>query len=88
MKLHAKILNLPDEADPRDGGQFAYGYKNGHRAARLAAAELALTADAEIERLREALAYMVANVGQPVSLETRDGFNKARALVGALSGAA
>ena len=83
MTFHARIMNLSGESDPRDGGPFANGYKNGHRAARHAAAELALQADAEIDGLREALAFMVANIGQPVSLETREGFARARALAGA-----
>jgi alkylhydroperoxidase/carboxymuconolactone decarboxylase family protein YurZ len=36
---------------------------------------------AKANELREALAYMVANIGQPVSLETRDGFAKAKTLL-------
>lgn len=43
--LHAKIMNLPCEEAPADSHhQFVYGYKNGHKAARHAAAELALQA--------------------------------------------
>lgn len=58
MDLHGQIMNLPgagglSEIGTTQGEQLAY--KRGHRDARHAAAELALTADAEIERLRGAL---------------------------------
>lgn len=32
-------------------------------------------------QLEEALQHMVENIGQPVALETRDGFEKAKALL-------
>jgi len=56
MDLHGRIMNLncvPDnmDADPKE----RLAYKVGHRDARHAAAELALAATAEIERLRAAL---------------------------------
>jgi hypothetical protein len=58
MGLHGQILNLHDDSDPRDsGGQFGYGYKNGHKSARHAAAELALKADAVIDAARAVLAF-------------------------------
>ena len=54
MNLHKQIMNLP--LIRVDGGEdHPIEYKFGHRDARHAAAELALTADAEIERLRTAL---------------------------------
>ena len=81
MSLHDEIMNLPSgQGTMSQSPDMAY--KIGHRDARHAAAELALKADAEIERLRAALAFMVANIGQPVALETREGFANARALLG------
>ena len=59
--LSIKIMNIPVVADPRDGGAYLNGYRQGHRDARHAAAELALAAtqaparaaltDAEIDAL-------------------------------------
>ena len=37
----------------------------------------------EIETLRNCLKFMVDNIGQPVALETRDGFEAARKLISA-----
>lgn len=54
MNLHGQIMNLP-QCDPGLEADPQRAYKLGHRDARHAAAELALAADAEIERLREAL---------------------------------
>jgi hypothetical protein len=57
MSLHRQIMNLPDNVDAgAESDAFCRGYKYGHRDARHAAAELTLSADAEIERLRDALA--------------------------------
>lgn len=57
MNLHGQIMNLPcnelHAGSPKQEVQRAYG--EGHKRARRAAAELANEADAEIERLREAL---------------------------------
>ena len=56
MNLHGQIMNLqckPANMDAEPNQKLAY--KVGHRDARHAAAELALKADAEIERLRKAL---------------------------------
>lgn len=52
MKLHDKIMNLPSKHDNR---QFAIAYKEGHRDARHAAAELALKYDSLIVKLFDAL---------------------------------
>ena len=56
MNLHNQIMNLrvaPTElATSLYAGDTTLAYKIGHRDARHAAAELALAADAEIERLR------------------------------------
>ena len=56
MNLHYQIMNLrvaPTElATSLYAGDTTLAYKIGHRDARHAAAELALAADAEIERLR------------------------------------
>jgi hypothetical protein len=57
MNLHGQIMNLPHGPLPDvDGTSHALAYKTGHRDALHAAAELALAADAEIERLRDARA--------------------------------
>jgi hypothetical protein len=67
MNLHDKIMNLP--ATPPDFGSgwaASDGYKIGHRDARHAAADLALTADEQIRKLREALEWALSHVTQPV----------------------
>ena len=60
MNLHNQIMNLrvaPTElATSLYAGDTTLAYKIGHRDARHAAAALALATDAEIERLRAALA--------------------------------
>jgi hypothetical protein len=67
MNLHDKIMNLQCGVPPvPDAGKlpgsaevlWSQGYKFGHRDARHAAAELALTADDKIRKLREALEAM------------------------------
>ena len=52
MDMHGLIMNLPCEWAMRDWSNTREAYIYGHRDARHAAAELALTADAEIERRR------------------------------------
>jgi hypothetical protein len=59
MSLHDQIMNLPDRVAPEgESDAFCRGFKFGHKAARHAAAELALAADAEIERMRAELNAM------------------------------
>jgi hypothetical protein len=58
MNLHGQIMNLSCDT-PRFGRTTTKHYKEGHRDARHAAAELALAADAEIERLRAALLHVL-----------------------------
>lgn len=61
MDLHGQIMNIrvaPTElATSLYAGDTGLAYKIGHRDARHAAAELALAAGAEIERLRAALEF-------------------------------
>ena len=57
MSYHSKIMNIPVTLTTFPG-ELAIAHKFGHRDARHAAAEIALQADAEIERLREALKVM------------------------------
>lgn len=65
VSFHARVMALHDEAKPHAGmGQFAYGYVNGHRAARDAAAAIASEADALAE----------AAQGLRVALEEARGF--------------
>lgn len=57
MNLHNEIMNIPAKHQRvvfQDQG-FYLMYKEGHRDARHAAAELSLKADARIEELEEAL---------------------------------
>ena len=42
-----------------------------------------MRAAVEIEALRNCLKFMVDNIGQPVSQETKDGFEAARRLISA-----
>jgi galactose-1-phosphate uridylyltransferase len=59
MNLHGQIMNLPvvpKNMDAEPNQRLAY--KLGHRDARHAAAELALTADDQIRKLREALEWI------------------------------
>ena len=51
MSLHDEIMNLPAQPDIRRTDREALIYKEGHRHARHAAAELALKADARIAGL-------------------------------------
>ena len=55
MSLHGEIMNLPAKPSISANASVDHAYRVGHRDARHAAAELALKADAEIERLRSAL---------------------------------
>ena len=48
---HARIMNIPANGKEMD----STAYRMGHRDARHAAAEIALEAENEVERLREAL---------------------------------
>ncbi len=57
MSLHDQIMNLPAPDYSVLLAMPDYAAKIGHRDARHAAAELALKADAQIERLRHALAF-------------------------------
>lgn len=52
MNMHGRMMNLPMTLDARDAGPYANGYKQGHKDARHAAAEVAFNADACIEALR------------------------------------
>jgi hypothetical protein len=58
MSFHGKMMNLPMTLDARDAGPYANGYKQGHKDARHAAAELALKADALAEALRDMLMHI------------------------------
>ena len=60
MNLHGRIMNLFCEYGHYGDPSVQTGYKFGHRDARHAAAELALEADATIDRLRVLLAHAVA----------------------------
>jgi hypothetical protein len=55
MNLHNKIMNLPCKDSPVATTEEVFAYRYGHKDARHAAAELALTADDQIRKLREAL---------------------------------
>ena len=55
MSLHGEIVNILADANKAGTQDPRIAYLHGHRDARHAAAELALRADAEIERLRAAL---------------------------------
>ena len=53
MNMHGQMMNLPMTLDARDAGPYANGYKQGHKDARHAAAEVALAGDAAIAALRD-----------------------------------
>ena len=55
MDLHGQIMNLPLASLAAHGTTHSREYKEGHRDARHAAAELALKADACIDALRDIL---------------------------------
>jgi hypothetical protein len=52
-ELHDQIMNIPARTGIAISNTPALAYKEGHRDARHAAAELAISTDAEIERLRK-----------------------------------
>lgn len=58
MNYHQRMMNIPLGDLIADSGQ----YRNGHRDARHAAAEIANEADAEVERLREVMAGVRARL--------------------------
>lgn len=58
MNYRQRMMNIPLGDLIADSGQ----YRNGHRDARHAAAEIANEADAEVERLREVMAGVRARL--------------------------
>lgn len=72
MNLHAKMINLP--CAPVTGiGESMHavaGYKQGHKAARHAAAELALKADARIAHLEGQRDVLVGLLGEALPVLT------------------
>lgn len=66
MDMHGLIMNLPCEWAMRDWSNTREAYMYGHRDARHAAAELALMADAEIERLRTEVRNLQAGIRELV----------------------
>lgn len=65
MSLHGNIMNISDKVtenkNAMSGNDAFIAYKEGHRDARHAAAELALKADACIDALRKFMAAGVCN---------------------------
>ena len=62
MHLHSAIMNIRvDEQNLfyKYGNESLYAYKEGHRDARHAAAELSLKADARIEELKAAISRLI-----------------------------
>lgn len=58
MSLHANIMNIQineESAFYKYGNEALYAYKEGHRDARHAAAELSLKAEARIEDLEDVI---------------------------------
>jgi hypothetical protein len=73
MSLHGQIMNLPckfqtawNAAAPSG---WVEGYVNGHRDTRHAAADLALTADEQIRKLREALEQIANAEPDPLDMK-------------------
>lgn len=64
MSYHGKIMNLPEPG----ARIMPLSYSNGFRRARHAAAELALAADREIERLQEKISGLEADLAAAVSV--------------------
>ena len=95
MNLHGKIVNLqPDQRRIPEQAGWAAIWKDGHRDARHAAAELANKADAEIAKLRNALTSLMCHFptdSDMVQLGWESGFieaackahDNARAVIGA-----
>lgn len=65
MNLHNEIMNLPTKHDNRSG---AIAYKEGHRDARHAAAELSLKYERYIKQLEEAVNNYGHEAGWQVDL--------------------
>ena len=63
MGLHGRIINILADANKTGTDDPRIAYLHGHRDARHAAAELAIAADAEIERLRAALQTISKTAG-------------------------
>lgn len=60
MDLHGQIMNIPAIVPKANSSNYEIVFKEGHKAARHAAAEIALKADAEIARLRDVLETIAA----------------------------
>lgn len=71
--LHDRIVNIPINEECESGfiGSWQRGYRQGHRDARHAAAELALEADAVRDELVKALRLLVDLLPDP-ELDTDD----------------
>lgn len=94
MNLHNLIMNirvnnkLKEDWTDVDGGISAgwYAYKEGHRDARHAAAELSLKAEARIEELEEMLKWYIdedeIHEGDPENQYWINGKHKAMKLLG------
>jgi len=59
MSYERKIMNVQPPYNGASARNLSRGYREGHRDARHACAEIAISADAEIERLRKREAHLV-----------------------------
>lgn len=89
MNLHNQIMNIQINEKTvwhKYGTDGSYAYKEGHRDARHASAELSLKAEARIEELEEMLKWYIEedeiNEGDPENQYWIDGKHKAMKLLG------
>ena len=82
MDLHGRIMNLPATPAKVNGNNYGIAYKEGHRDARHAAAELAMLGDECADALRSALLVMQ---GEALPLK-RNAIQQAKDALSALDG--
>jgi hypothetical protein len=70
MSLHNEIMNIPASSVAYWSEQNAMAYKEGHRDARHAAAELALKGDEALEAIAELAKYFTSGNAVPVERAT------------------
>jgi hypothetical protein len=70
MNLHGQIMNLPAKHTLGFHGDGDLAYRTGHRDARHAAAELALTTDATMEEAAKIIEELCMCYGHPAPLAT------------------
>jgi hypothetical protein len=81
MTLHNKIMNIPCEPDRLAWTNNGLAYKQGHKSARHAAAELAVKAEDEIDRLISSIDLIADYLASDRSYERSDAVEDLRAIL-------